>query len=252
MIYSMTIIVAAVAIIIVAIAVVAIYYLHYYRVINKRLKEQPENGKRMLSPKTVGIFTVIAALLLFSISVLVVRINQSDAARIDEKYMTAQFDYDLFTPQEMQHGFLENYSINDNAGYEKHEEILGEIKFTYFVSNSAYNVFHPAFIIFAEYIGPEDIVTLGFQGDFLTNERVPVVGKGGSGTDAQEYICILGNTSIDCVFQLSLFYYDADGDMAVNNELDTAGTDATGNNADYTAAAATITIDISRASTESK
>jgi len=245
---TLTIIIIAVSIIIIAIATVAIYYLHYSRVINKRLKERSGNEKRMLSPKTVGIVTIILALLIFSITIPWVRVNQSNTIEIDKEYLTAQYNYEVLAPQDMQRGYLASYSINDNAGYEKYEEILGNIRFTYFVSNDAYDAFHPAFLIFAEYIGPEDIMTFGFQGDYLTSEHISVAGKGGFGADTQEYICIIGNTSIDCIFQLSLFYYDEDGNIAMNKELDTLDVNITGNSADYAVAAETIKIVIMRTS----
>jgi len=248
----MTIIFIAVSVVVTAIAIVALYYLYYSKAINKRLKERPQNRKRMLSPKTVVIVAIITALLLFSVSVLLVRMKQSEAINIGEQYLTAQYDYEVFTPQEMQQGYLESYSIDNNIGYKKHEEILGDIKFTYFVSLGSYDVYHPAFIIYVQYIGQEDIVSFGYQGDYLTNEHIKIAGKEGAGADAQEYICILGNTSIDCIFQLSLFYYGADGDMSVNKDLNTAGTDATGNNADYAIAAETIRIVIPRTGEKSQ
>jgi len=66
--------------------------------------------------------------------------------------------------------------------------------------------------------------------------------------NTQEYICIIGNTSIDCIFQLSLFYYDEDGNIAMNKELDTLDVNITGNSADYAVAAETIKIVIMRTS----
>ncbi len=65
-------------------------------------------------------------------------------------------------------------------------EILGDIKFTCFISSSARDPYHPAFIIYAQYIGTEEIAAFGYKGEYLTNDHIEIAGKEGLGADAQD------------------------------------------------------------------
>jgi len=231
----------AIVIAIIVVAVIAVYYNHYTRIINQRLKEQVSDGKKVWSPATVAIITAFFGLVLFSITVLLVRIN-SPTSSIDDRYFQAQYDYEAYAPEYIQQGYLSGFSIAENAGYTKHEETTGDIKYTYFISNERYDIFHPAFIIFVEYIGTGDIISYGIQGAFLTDTSETICGKGFSGADVSDYVCIIGNTSVDCIFQISLYYYDEDGGIALLQDE----TIMNSNSESYSTAFGAINIEINR------
>ncbi|MGL6202295.1 MAG: hypothetical protein ACRC3H_25555 [Lachnospiraceae bacterium] len=238
---GITILFIALVIIIITIAVIAVYYSHYTHIINMRLKEQTSSEKKIWPPSTVAIVTSFAGLALFSITILLIRLNGS-ASDIDDRYLQSQYDYNVFAPEDMQQGYLSNLSMSENAGYTKYEKTAGDIKFTYFISNESYDIFHPAFILFAEYIGTSNIVNYGVQGDFLTDTHDSIAGKGFSGAEVSDYICVVGNTSIDCVFQLSLYYYDENNSINLQQDK----TIMTGNNENHSTASGTINIELDR------
>jgi hypothetical protein len=213
---SIVILLIAAAIIIAAATVAAVYYYRYTRIINKRLQGQITDAKKLWAPAKVAVVTAFAGLLLFCVIVLLIRMNSAGANRIDDSYLNALYSYEVYAPEDMRQGYLSNFSIYENAGYKKAEETIQDIKYTYFISGEKFDICHPAFIVFAEYIGEYDIVSYGIQGTYLTTEREPVYGTASSGADAPGYICVIGNASINCVFELSLYYYDEKGTEALN------------------------------------
>ena len=239
---GIVILLIAVAIVIVAVAVVAVYYFSYTRIINTRLQGQISNGKKLWSPAKVAIVTAFIGLILFSSIVLLIRMNNTEANSIDDQYLNSIYSYEVYSPEDMGRGYLGSFSVSENIGYTKTEETIGDIKYTNFISNDKFDIYHPAFIIFAEYVGESDVVSYGVQGTYLTTTHEPIFGTGSSGADVPDYICIIGNTSIDCIFQLSLYYYDKDGRIALNQSENVTN----GNSPELASAYATMNIIIDR------
>lgn len=204
------------------VAVCIVYFVYYKSTINKRLENGVTNGKKMISPLWMAIIFLIIALIVLIVVPMLLRMGGtvSDINEIPEKYWNASYDYQVYTPDEVESGFLGNYSIDENTGYERYEEVDGNIRFTYFISREAYDSYHPAFIIYAEYVGTEDIknLSMGFYGEFFTSEGQDICGTGASGGEFSDYVCVVGNPSIDCGFSLDFYLVDPIAEKKILDE----------------------------------
>lgn len=180
------------AILVIAITVV---YTSMYRVrINKHLASGEKGNAKVWSPMKVCIVSVIAALALCAI-LFAAHSMKTPAAVTSKPDVTVE----KYTADQMQTGYLSQYSREGNAGYEKHDQVIGDIKYTWFVSKEGLNTLHPAFLIYAEYTGTdkakyEDII-LNFK--TFSGDEIAQYTEGGCDFDGS-VICLIGNASGDC------------------------------------------------------
>lgn len=208
------------------IAVISLVYFIIYKVlINRRIVSGETNKRKMISPfwMTIILFAIVFVIYLI-VSVILSRVayESNDQDTIPDEYFYATYDYNVYYPDEMNTGYLSNFSIEENPGYEKYEEVMGDIKFTYFISCEEFDTYHPAFIIYAEYTGDkEGTFSTDYMGKFLTQEGIEICGTGAGGGDYEEYICVVGNTSIDCSFSFDLHFYEEGADKeAIEANID--------------------------------
>lgn len=185
-----------------------IYFFLYTRKINQRLKEGVYEGRRLWTPQKVVLCLVIAVLVILCIVPLSRLITgDKDTPVIDDAYYQAEYMHEVYTPEEMQEGYLQQYSIDENPGYEKTIEQVGDVKFTYFISEQSYDRMHPAFIVYVQYTGNEPVEVYDYMVQFLTTEYQNLWGNGSGGADTSDYICIMGNASINCIVEVYAGYY---------------------------------------------
>lgn len=186
-------------------AVTIIYTLIYRTKINQRLTSPVKIQSVLWSPMKVCIVSVIAALAFCTIIFAVYSVKTTiDPTIIPSVYV------EKFTDTEMQNGYLLQYSIKENDGYEKHEKVFDNIKYTYFISKESMNPLHPSFLIYAEYIGLEvpkyhDIILNFRTSDGSEIGAYMVGGCEFSGAS----ICLIGNASGDCNVSCIVDIYNA-------------------------------------------
>lgn len=209
----------AALLLIIAVAACVVYLLVYQHVINKRLYERNTNEKRLLSPGAFSIAVFGAVLLIFGIGTAVMRLSAGSSPGIDDKYLKATYDYTVHDSGNIQGSYAAGYSTEKNAGYERHEETIGDIRFIYFTSKDSFDIFHPSYIIFAQYIGDDtSVASYGYDGSFLSNTGAKICSKGASGADMQDSICITGSASLDCTFSLTIYLYNDSGMISMQND----------------------------------
>lgn len=229
----------AAVLLITAVIACIVYLFVYQHVINKRLSEQKTDGKRLLSPRTFLIAVLVAALLLFGIGT--VRLSAGNSPQLDDPYLHAVYDYTVHDSGNMQGSYASGYSTERNAGYERHEETVGDIRFVYFTSEEPFDIFHPSYIIFAEYTGKDaSVVSYGYNGSYLTDTGTEICSKGASGAPMRSRICITGSASMDCVFSLTVYLYDDSGMISMKNDTEQTGS----NNPDYAVTCGTLNINV--------
>lgn len=224
----MSVIISYAVVLLVTVIVACVVYLFgYQHIINRRLSERKTDGKRLLSPRAFSVAALVATLLLFGIGTAVMRLHNDNSSQIDDKYLNATYDYTVYNSGNIQNSYAAAYSTEKNIGYERHEETIGDIKFIYFTSKDPFDIFHPSYIIFAEYIGGDDsVIAYGYDGNYLTDTGVKICGKGASGSEMQDSICITGSASLDCVFSLTIYLYNESGIISMKNDGNLAGDDS--------------------------
>jgi hypothetical protein len=197
--------------IIVIIAVASIIYLLFYRHrINRQLNDETVRTRRLLSPLAFTIIVSFVVLIAGFAITLALRgsYSSNESSRPPQEYFDAIYDFDVYSPDEMT-GYRSLYSIYENKGYMKSVSQQGDIRFTYFISDEAFDFFHPAFIIYAEYTGDKEILYSGWMGNFYTPQDINLGGVGGAGSEFSEYICFIGTSSIQSRFELNVYLYDS-------------------------------------------
>lgn len=183
--------------------IATIIYLNFYRNrINKQLHDATAKPRRLLSPLAFSITVILSVLIVFAGVTSFLVLTDYGADIVPGEYRNAIYDYRSFNPHEMT-GYRSNYSINDNPGYTKSIEQYGDIRFTCFVRNEAFDYYHPSFIIYAEYTGDEDDLHYGVQGEFYAPDDIQMTGK------YKDYICIIGTSTIQSRFELSIYFFDS-------------------------------------------
>jgi len=130
------------------------------------------------------------------------------AEKAPQEYRSAVYDYQSYNASQMT-GYRSLYSIENNPGYTKMIEQYGDIRFTCFVRNEGFDYYHPSFIVYAEYLGDKDILYFGVQGSFFAPDDSQMTGKGHAGSEYERYVCVIGTSTIQSRFELSLYLFDS-------------------------------------------
>ena len=186
---------------------VALYRVFYQHRINKRLHDESLKRRKLPSPLTFSVFTVVAALIVFAATTAFMALTDFGAERVPAEYRNAVFDYQAFGPNQTA-GYRSRFSIDENPGYTKTVEQKGDIRFTVFVRETAFDHYHPSFIIFAQYTGDKDILYYGIDTKYYAPDDRQMTGRGHAGPPYEGYICVIGTSSIQSRFELGVYLFD--------------------------------------------
>lgn len=184
-----------------------IYRAIYQNRINRQLNNENYRAKKLLSPWSFLITTAFAVLLLFTVSMIFVAFNSGDES-VPEQYRNAIYDYQTYGPDEMT-GYRSLYSMDKNQGYTKATEQKGDILFTYFIRDDAFDYYHPSYVVFVEYTGDKKILYYGIQGEYFMLNDMSMGGNGHAGAEFKDYFCIIGTSSVECKIELTAYLYDS-------------------------------------------
>ncbi len=192
-------------------AVISLCYMSFYkRMINKRLQSGKLDGRKFVSPLNMLISTSIVLLLAFCVGTAVVSVHTGSVVGTNQ--FDIVYNYNEYTPDDMNTGYLKNYSIEENVGYKRYETICEDIKFTYFINESQFDLNHPQFIIYVSYIGSRsDMMTVSQEGTFYTLNDKRLGSEGSGGTNLSDYICYIGNVSDQSKFKLDIQLFSEQG-----------------------------------------
>ena len=123
------------------IVTVAVYSFIYKRNINKALNDRDSVKRRMPPPYKVLIGAASVIIILTILFISVVRVNSgNNGGGLEDKYFAASYSFNVYQPDEMT-GYLSAYSIEENVGYKKYVEDIGDVRVTYFMSEENYDVY---------------------------------------------------------------------------------------------------------------
>lgn len=183
-----------------AAAVVVVYSVLYRRSINKRLSD-PQSGRRMWSPLRVCIVTVITALAVFAMIA-------GTIASHNPPVSTGGAYAAVYRPEDGENQYLRVYSIERNSGYAKHVQRIGDVKYTYFISEETYDSCHPAFLIYAEQIGNAKRSYCDANCSFQAMDGKEFYSVSASEEKNEPFLCLAGNAPVDCKISCVVEYYN--------------------------------------------
>jgi len=196
-----------IAVIVIALAI-ALYWAFYRQRINKQLHDETPYPRKLLSPWAFSIISAFIVLIAFAGLTTIMALNDFGADKVPLEYRNAVYDYRDFSSSQMT-GYRSLYSIDENPGYTKSVEQVGDIRFTSFIRSEAFDYYHPSFIIYAEYTGDKSILYRGIQGSFYAPDDRQMASNGSAGGDFEDYICVIGTSTIQSRFELSIYLFDS-------------------------------------------
>lgn len=136
-----------------ALLIIVGYLIFYRSRINQQLKE-PSFGKHkpLWSPMRVCLTTVIGALVVYVAACLVMTSPNLPPLNLHHSFPN-DHSFRISTQEEMQEGYRSRFSMEENPGYTKEVTEIDDVRYTYFLSETEPDFFHPAFLVYAEYIG---------------------------------------------------------------------------------------------------
>lgn len=211
-----------------ALAVLAVltsgaYYLFYRAEVNKRLNSSRAGDKKLWSPLKVCLASVIGALSVFAAICLVQ--YAANSAPWDGQTQLKTYHARFFSREEMREGYLRQYSVNENKGYRRTEKRIDDVKYTYFISEQDADAFHPAFIIYAQYVGEDNPQFYDVSISFLADDGTEVSGMMVGGCETGEpIVCAVGNSFTDCGISFIADFYSVKREDYDLNRLKTDNT----------------------------
>lgn len=186
---------------------IAAYYLIYKKLINKGLNDPNNTKKNIPSLPSFILAAILTVIIIYGIIISVSAIISRNEENRVEPPICSYTEIDL-DKEDNEKKYSEIYSISENTGYDKYEEKINDIRFTYFISESEYDTYHPSFIVFAEYTGNEEILHRGVNGTFYYIDNSLIGGYGYAGGDGTNILCFIGDASYECIFELEVAFYN--------------------------------------------
>jgi len=194
--------------VIVFVVAIVLYWAFYRQRINKQLHSEAPHTRKLLSPWAFSIIAAFVVLIAFAGLTTIMALTDFGAEKVPLEYRNAVYDYRDFSSSQMT-GYRSLYSIDENPGYTKSVEQVGDIRFTCFIRNEAFNYYHPSFIVYAEYTGDKNILYRGIHGSFYAPDDRQMASSGSAGGDFEDYICVIGTSTIQSRFELSIYLFDS-------------------------------------------
>ena len=196
-----------------------IYYLIYKRSVNRHLKDC-QCKKKMISPFWMTWIFFVCALIVFATIAAGILIKEDHRIYDDSVY-----DCFVYTKEEADNSWLANFSIEENKGYRKRVEVVDDIRFTIFVNDDLYNNYHPAFLIYVQYLKEDDLM-VDLSSELLNSSGQVIKTFGACGSRMSDYLVFVGNTSIDGTLSLTINLFNekdvTKGDMIELDKIEAA------------------------------
>lgn len=204
--WSSIILLIAAGLFVLTVLVIIIYLFYYRSVINRRIADPAHTEKKRLwSPMRVCLTTVISALATLAVIGIIFSIL---SPATPSQVIPATYHAQFLSLEKMREGYLSQYSAEENPGYTKAEEIIGDVKYTYFITTEGADAFHPAFLIYAEYVGEGTPKYHDASASFKTLGGEEQAGIMVSGCEIGGTVCIVGNSFADCTISCIVDFYD--------------------------------------------
>ena len=185
---------------VVLVAASTMFYLHVYtKKINRRLQEGPAGNRKELWSPFRFCLTSAAVTVLILVVLLLILVAVSDSRNSNSNDNAATTNCNFYTKEEIEGiSWLSNYSMEENAGYTRHEAQDENFRYTCFISEEPYDDMHPGFLVFIEYIGAaelSDFETTCLYGEFRFASRPGASGLGAGGGTVDSVVCFTGNAA---------------------------------------------------------
>lgn len=192
--------------ILLALFISVIYFCIYQYSINKQLQTGTKK-KTLPTPLNVCITVLIVTLLtivIISTGLIVYQnVNHTSYDKAYTNFNSAKTVYsDCYTSDDISDTYAALYEEkNELPGYTKYQKTDGAFLYTYYISNTDYDILHPKCIVFLEYSGTDNYDLYAIDSGFAYNDGFADY-SGNFDYSAPEYWCFLANADGNCSFEI--------------------------------------------------
>lgn len=181
-------------IIVSVIAGVIVYTALYNAKIKRRLEQGITTGRQWPQPKNIVLIILIAALSIICVISVIKGFKRTNTPPVNINnigYAESFLSYELKDSQ-FEH-YIEAYETGKLSGYTLTEATEDEFTYKYFRSEDYFNLLHPSFVLFVDYIGTDELT--GFIDSSSISYGTELGVSGQNCGETSDYFCIIGNVN---------------------------------------------------------
>lgn len=166
-----------------------IYLKIYQDRINRRMSRIDEKDRKpMPEPRRFCIIWSVAVVILPILFIAVIN-SVSDSRTVDG----ISCGFEVFEGDDMDNGYIANFSMEENTGYIKAEKEEKNFRITAFFSKEAYDGIHPNFIVYVCCTDNEEYAAEDIHGEFFCDYSENILGgRSYTGGDGEKIVCFAG------------------------------------------------------------
>ncbi|MBQ3544625.1 MAG: hypothetical protein IJA34_06535 [Lachnospiraceae bacterium] len=198
----------------------AIYTFMYNKSIEAKLKKGDKSGIQWPEPKNI-VLVIMTVLVVVS---GIINLLSSDSGSGQVVNVNQYVDYATYTSKDIVGSSAENYveafEKGELKGYKKEEKTENNFHYIYFVSEEDYDILHPSFILFVEYVGEKEYKCYMDEAKVYLDEGNNFSSSGGG--ENEEYYVVVGNIDLDSgygfKYEMGMYEDEAKMEKEVNED----------------------------------
>lgn len=195
-----------------------VYTFVYNRRIARNFNMGKVSGKQWPAPKNIVLIVLVVFLTIFCLLNIISKNENNQTDTLVNQNMS----YISYTSDEIEGTYAENYVEafleGELSGYRKVEKTEDDFHYMYFISEQGYDILHPSFILFVEYIGENEYKGYMDKSTIYINEDNNYGSS--SGNEVAEFYCVIGNINFEenAGFSYELALYEDTNEMKMDFE----------------------------------
>lgn len=173
----------------------AIYTFMYNKSIEAKLKKGDKSGIQWPEPKNI-VLVIMTVLVVVS---GIMNLLSDDGGSVQKINVNQYVDYATYKSKDIigtsAENYIEAFEKGELKGYKKEEKTENNFHYMYFVSEEEYDIIHPSFVLFVEYVGENEYKCYMDEAKVYLDEGNNFSSAGG-GT-SEKYYVVVGNINLD-------------------------------------------------------
>lgn len=199
----------------------AIYTFMYNKRIEAKLKKGDKTGIQWPEPKNI-VLVIMTVLVVVSGIINLLSVDGGSGQHIN---VNQYVDYATYTSKDIvgtsAENYIEAFEKGELIGYKKEEKTENNFHYIYFISEEEYDIIHPSFILYVEYVGEKEYKGYMDTAKVFLDESNNFSSSGGG--DKEEFYVVVGNVNLEggysFEYEIGLFEDESKMEKEYNDDL---------------------------------
>ena len=199
----------------------AIYTFMYNKRIEAKLKKGDKTGIQWPEPKNI-VLVIMTVLVVVSGIINLLSVDGGSGQYIN---VNQYVDYATYTSKDIvgtsAENYIEAFEKGELIGYKKEEKTENNFHYIYFISEEEYDIIHPSFILYVEYVGEKEYKGYMDTAKVFLDESNNFSSSGGG--DEEEFYVVVGNVNLEggysFEYEIGLFEDESKMEKEYNDDL---------------------------------